>query len=86
MRETQHILKSRDVSMREAEAEKLKHQQKREMESRWVEKPIIAGGDIDMADALAQVRKSDVSIPVGLSRYNGTYLYTQMTTPPKGKR
>lgn len=83
MRETQHILKSRDVSMREAEAKKLKHQQKREMEARWVEKPTIAGGDIDMADALAQVRTSDVSIPVELSRYNGTYLHTQSTTPKR---
>ena len=85
MRETQHILKSRDVSMRESEADKLKLQQKREMESRWVEKPTIAGGDIDMASALAKVRTSDVTIPVNLSRFNGSYLYTDMT-PPKGKR
>lgn len=85
MRETQHILKSRDVSMREAEALKLKHLQQRQMEARWVEKSTIPGPDIDMADALAQVRTSDVSIPVGLSRHNGTYLHTQMTTP-KGKR
>ena len=85
MRETQHILKSRDVSMREAEALKLKHQQRRQMEARWVEKPTIAGGEVDMSNALAQVRTSDVSIPVGLSRHNGTYLHTQMSTP-KGKR
>ena len=77
MRETQHILKSRDVSMRENEAAKLKHQQKREMESRWVEKPTIAGGDIDMASALAKVRTSDVTIPVNLSRFNGSYLYNK---------
>jgi hypothetical protein len=77
MRETQHILKSRDVSMRESEADKLKHQQKREMESRWVEKPTIAGGDIDMASALAKVRTSDVTIPVNLSRFNGSYLYNK---------
>tara|TARA_R110000796_G_scaffold35673_2_gene91526 strand:- start:235 stop:432 length:198 start_codon:yes stop_codon:yes gene_type:complete len=63
--------------MREAEAEKLKHQQKREMESRWVEKPTIAGGDIDMASALAKVRTSDVTIPVNLSRFNGSYLYNK---------
>ena len=74
MRETQHILKSRDVSMRESEADKLKHQQKREMELRWVEKPTIAGGDIDMASALAKVRTSDVTIPINLSRFNGSYL------------
>ena len=85
MRETQHILKSRDVSMRESEADKLKHQQKRQMESRWVEKTTIAGGEIDMSDALAKVRTSDVTIPINLSRYNGSYLYTDMT-PPKGKR
>jgi hypothetical protein len=77
MIETQHILKSRDVSMRETEAEKLKHKQKREMESRWVEKPTIAGGDIDMASALAKVRTSDVTIPVNLSRFNGSYLYNK---------
>ena len=77
MRETQHILKSRHVSMRESEADKLKHQQKREMESRWVEKPTIAGGDIDMASAHAKVRTSDVTIPVNLSRFNGSYLYNK---------
>ena len=82
MRETQHILKSMDVSMRESEADKLKHKQKREMESRWVDKPIISGGDIDMSSALAKVRTSDVTIPINLSRYNGSYLYTDMT-PPK---
>ena len=55
------------------------------MESRWVEKTTIAGGEIDMSDALAKVRTSDVTIPINLSRYNGSYLYTDMT-PPKGKR
>jgi len=85
MIEKPNIIKSRAVSMRENEAAKLHHQQKREMEARWVEKPTIAGGEIDMADALAQVRTSDVSIPIELSRYNGTYLYTDMT-PPKDKR
>ena len=77
MIETPNIIKSRAVSMRENEAAKLKHQQKREMESRWVEKPTIAGGDIDMASALAKVRTSDVTIPVNLSRFNGSYLYNK---------
>ena len=85
MIEEPNIIKSRAVSMRENEAAKLKHQQKREMEARWVEKTIISGGDVDMADALAKVRTSDITIPINLSRYNGSYLYTDMT-PPKGKR
>jgi hypothetical protein len=85
MIEEPNIIKSRSVSMREQEAAKLKHQQQRKMESRWVEKPTIAGGDIDMASALAKVRTSDTTIPINLSRYNGTYLYTQSTTP-KPKR
>jgi hypothetical protein len=85
MIEEPNIIKSRSVSMREQEAAKLKHQQQRKMESRWVEKPTIAGGEIDMADALAKVRTSDTTIPINLSRYNGSYLYTDMT-PPKGER
>jgi hypothetical protein len=85
MIEEPNIIKSRSVSMREQEAAKLKHQQQRKMESRWVEKPTIAGGDIDMASALAKVRTSDTTIPINLSRYNGSYLYTDMT-PPKGER
>ena len=51
MIEEPNIIKSRSVSMREQEAAKLKHQQQRKMESRWVEKPTIAGGDIDMTRA-----------------------------------
>jgi hypothetical protein len=85
MIEEPNIIKSRSVSMREQEAAKLKHQQQRKMESRWVEKPTIAGGEIDMASALAKVRTSDTTIPINLSRYNGSYLYTDMT-PPKGER
>ena len=85
MRETQHILKSRAVSMRENEALKLKHQQQREMESKWVEKENLLRNPVNMADALARVRTNNATIPINLSRYNGTYLYTDMT-PPKGKR
>ena len=77
MRETQHILKSREVTMREKDAADLKHQQQRKMEARWVEKPNITGGDIDMSDALAKVRTSDVTIPSNLSRYQGSYLYNK---------
>jgi hypothetical protein len=76
MIEEPNIIKSRSVSMREQEAAKLKHQQQRKMES---------GGEIDMASALAKVRTSDTTIPINLSRYNGSYLYTDMT-PPKGER
>ena len=55
------------------------------MESKWVEQPNYAGASVDMADALARVRTSKETIPVGLSRYNGSYLYTDMA-PSKGKR
>jgi len=77
MIEPQNILKSRAVSMRENEAEKLKHKQQRQMEAKWVEKPNYIGASVDMADALAQVRTSKETIPVNLSRYNGTYLYNK---------
>jgi hypothetical protein len=77
MMDSQHLLKSREVSMRENEAAKLKHKQQRQMESKWVEKPNYAGASVDMADALAQVRTSDVTIPVNLSRYQGSYLYNK---------
>ena len=82
MIDTKHLLVSRAVSMRENEAAKLKHKQQRQMESKWVEQPNYAGASVDMADALAKVRTSKETIPVGLSRYNGSYLYTDMS-PPK---
>jgi len=78
MIDTKHLLVSRAVSMRENEAAKLKHKQQRQMESKWVEQPNYAGASVDMADALARVRTSKETIPVGLSRYNGSYLYTDM--------
>ena len=83
MMEFQHILKSREVSMREKEAAKLKHQQHREMEQKWVDKHRYDTVSIDMADALSKVRTSDVSIPVQLSRYNGSYLHAQMSVSKK---
>ena len=85
MIEEPNIIKSRAVSMRENEAAKLQHQQKRAMEARWVEKPSIVGGDVDMANALTKVRTNKATIPINLSRYNGSYLYTDMT-PPKPQR
>jgi len=83
MIETSNIIKSRAVSMRENEAAKLKHQQQREMESKWVEKENLLRNPVNMADALAKVRTSAVTIPVNLSRYNGTYLYTDMAHPKR---
>ena len=77
MIDTKHLLVSRAVSMRENEAAKLKHKQQRQMESKWVEQPNYAGASVDMADALARVRTSKETIPVNLSRYNGTYLYNK---------
>lgn len=82
MRETQHILKSVDVSNREHQKEKYKQQQAKEMEARWVEKTGTSWAPVDMAQALAQVRTSSVGIPQSLSRFNGTTLYN----PPIPKR
>ena len=81
MLETQHILKSFDVSIREHQKEIIKQQQAKEMEARWVEKPDINEAPVDMAQALAKVRTSSVGIPQSLSRFNGTTLYN--TIPSK---
>ena len=77
MNERNIILKSREVSIREQDAAKLKHKQQRQMESKWVEQPNYAGASVDMTNALTQVRTSNTTIPVDLSRFHGSYLYNK---------
>lgn len=84
MRETQHILVSREASIRAKEKEDKHHQQGVEMRASWIEKENLLKTPVDMAQALAEVRTSSVSIPLALSRYNGTTLYNVI--PPKTQR
>jgi hypothetical protein len=77
MIEEPNIIKSRSVSMREQEAAKLKHQQQREMEAKWVQKENLLNNPVNMAEALAKARTSDATIPINLSRFNGSYLYNK---------
>ena len=79
---TDEPLVSRDVSMRRAEQEKQKLQQKKDMENRLVTAPqsawnqsVAASTDTYMRDALSQVRQSDVGLPDALTRFQGTYIY-----------
>ena len=81
MRETQHILVSREASIRAQQKEDLHTQQGKDMRSSFVEKESLMRNPVDMAQALSQVRTSSVSIPPSLSRFHGTTLYN--TIPPK---
>ena len=81
---TDEPLVSRDVSMRRAEQEKQKLQQKKDMENRLVTAPqsawnqsISASTDDYMKNALSQVRKSDVGLPETLTRFHGSWVYNQ---------
>lgn len=84
MRETQHILVSREASIRAQQKKERHHQQGVDMKARWVEKENLLSNPVDMAQALSKVRTSSVSIPSSLSRFHGTTLYN--TTPPKPQR
>ena len=75
-------LVARSVSIRNAEREKLRNKQRREMNQRMVDAPskafnqsLAAERDIDMRDALAKVRESNVTIPDTLTKLHGTYIY-----------
>jgi len=79
MRETQHILVSREASIRAKQKEDKHHQQGVDMRASWAEQKSVIRNPVDMAQALAEVRTSSVSIPQQLSRYNGSSIYN---TPP----
>lgn len=84
MRETQHILVSREASIRAEQKKERHNQQGVDMRKKWVEKQNLLNNPVNMVDALTQVRTSNVSIPQSLSRYQGTTLYNP--PPPKTGR
>jgi hypothetical protein len=75
---------SRQVSMRNAEQQKLKIDQQKKMDNRRVSAPqnawnqsVAASTDTYMKNALTQVRKSDVGLPETLTRLHGTWIHNQ---------
>ena len=77
------FLPSREAQTRHAEQMKKRKQQAVEMNHKWANgmsnRTVRTDTNIDMKDALSKVRQSDVSIPVELSRYQGSYLYNKQT-------
>ena len=81
--ETNDPLVSRDVSIRREKKLKLKQTQQSKMDTERVEmskrqfnQSVNASKDQYMIDALSKVRQSNVSLPDALTRFNGTYIYT----------
>ena len=73
-----------DVQKRKLDAEKLRHQQKIDMNMRRVEdasnrfrSSVKAFNDHDMADALKKVRQSDVTHHEDVTRLNGTWMHNR---------
>ena len=83
MSDNDKILVSSEVSIREREKKKKKREMDKKMQARWAEKPYQVSPDVDMSQALAKVRTNDATIPIGLSRFQGSYLYNKQA-PPKG--
>ena len=80
---TNDPLVSRDVSIRREKELKLKQTQQSQMNTERAEasrrqfnQSVNASKDQYMIDALSKVRQSNVSLPDELTRYNGTYIYT----------
>lgn len=72
----------REVTIRRMEQEKRRVEQQTKMNHRQVShaenawnQTISASKDVDMRDALTQVRKSDVTHHDDLLRLHGTYIY-----------
>ena len=77
-------LVSLEVSRRREEKQKLKQTQRKEMESRQIERDsrnfnqsVNATNDRYMIDALNKVRKSDVTLPEDLTRMNGSWMHNR---------
>ena len=83
IQDSQGILISQDASIRAKQKEDKHLQQGIEMRARWVDTNSPTRHPVDMAQALAKVRTSSVSIPDELSRYQGTTIYNAL--PPKGR-
>jgi len=77
LQQTQGILVSREASIRAKQKEDKHQQQGKEMMASFVKKENYMRAPVDMAQALAKVRTSDITIPVALSRYQGSYLYNK---------
>lgn len=77
------FLPSREAQTRHSEKMKKRKEQAVEMNHKWAnsmsDRTVRTDTQIDMKDALSKVRQSDVSIPVELSRYQGSYLYNKQT-------
>ena len=77
-------LVSLEVSRRREEHQKLQQNQRKQMESRRVERDsrnftqsVNATKDRYMIDALNKFRKSDVTHPESLTRMNGTWMHNR---------
>jgi hypothetical protein len=80
---TKDTIVSRTVSIRREEEQKLKQTQQSKMNTGRVEtdnrqfnQSVNASNDQYMIDALSKVRQSKVTLPDSLTRYHGTYIYT----------
>ena len=73
-----------EVTIRKMEQEKrrverqkqMKHRQVSHAENEW-NQTMSASKDVDMRDALTQVRQSEVSLPETLTRLHGTWVHNQ---------
>ena len=81
MTNNQTTLVSREASIRTQQKQEARHQQGVDMRAKWAENQSLIRNPVDMAQALADVRTSSVSIPQTLARYQGTTLYNPI--PPK---
>ena len=84
IQDTGEILISQEASSRAKQKEDLHTQQGKDMRSAFLEKENLLRNPVNMAQALAQVRTSSVSIPQSLSRFHGTTIYN--TIPHKPQR
>jgi len=77
LQNTQGIIVSRAASIRAKQKDEEHQRQGKEMMASFVKKENYMRAPVDMAQALAKVRTSDITIPVALSRYQGSYLYNK---------
>lgn len=77
LQNTQGILVSQEASIRAKQKDDEHQRQHKEMMASLVKKDNLMQTPVDMAEALANVRTSDVTIPIALSRYQGSYLYNK---------
>ena len=84
IQDTGGVLISQEASARAKQKEDLHTQQGKDMRSSFLEKENLLRNPVNMAQALAQVRTSSVSIPQSLSRFHGTTIYNPI--PPKPER